>query len=111
MKKFFFIAIILFLQPCFGQDWLQWGGPKGNFIVETKNLAENWPAEGPKLIWKRPLGEGYSTILYKDGQLYTMFSKGKNEIIISLDSKTGKLLWHFVIPVDNGNHLITHCKM
>jgi len=85
--------IILYPHTCLGQDWLQWGGPKGNFIVETKNLAEDWPADGPKRLWKRSLGEGYSTILYKEGRLYTMTSEGDSEIVISLDAKTGETIW------------------
>ena len=88
--------LVLILQPCFpgiAQDWLQWGGPGGNFIVENHGLAEKWPAGGPRHLWKRPLGEGYSSILYKDGRLYTMTSNRTEEIIISLDASTGETLW------------------
>jgi len=94
IKLFVLIFCITFLSnPCFSQDWLQWGGPNGDFTVKTKGLIEKWPNDGPKHLWKRPLGEGYSTILYKNDQLYTMTSKGDYEIIISLDAQTGETIW------------------
>ena len=32
-------------------DWLQWGGPAGDFTVEVEGLAEWWPPEGPETLW------------------------------------------------------------
>lgn len=92
----FIIFLLLILQPCltsFAQDWLQWGGPEGNFKIESQGLAMKWPVKGPRLLWKRPLGEGYSSILHKDGRLYTMTSDGTKEIIISMDAQTGETVW------------------
>lgn len=79
-------------------NWLQWGGPSGDFKVNTTGLADKWPENGPEMLWERTLGEGYSTILYKDEKLYTMYSNGDEEIVISLDSKTGKTLWKYSYP-------------
>lgn len=77
-----------------GDDWLQWGGPNGDFTVDSKGLVEKWPAGGPKQLWKRPLGEGYSAILYDDGQLFTEYSIGEDTaFVISLDAQTGATIW------------------
>jgi len=75
------------------EDWLQWGGPNGDFTVATKGLAEKWPEGGPKQLWKRPLGEGYASILFKDGMLFTGYSEGDDEIVVSLDAATGATNW------------------
>ncbi len=82
----------------YAQDWLQWGGPTGDFHVKTTELSDKWPEAGPKLLWKRTLGEGYSTILQKDGKLYTMYSDSLKETIISLETKTGKTIWEYSYP-------------
>ena len=42
--------------------WPQFGGPLRNFTSPSKGLANTWPAEGPRKVWSRPLGEGYSGI-------------------------------------------------
>ena len=76
-------------------DWAQWGGPHRNFISETKGLAATWPATGPRRVWQRELGEGYSAIAVERGMLFTMYRKGENEIAVALDAATGKTIWEY----------------
>jgi len=76
-----------------GPDWFQWGGPHRNFTSDTTGIASSWPATGPKLLWKRALGEGYSAISVDQGRLFTMYRKGDQEVAIALDAKTGATLW------------------
>ena len=76
-------------------DWAQWGGPHRNFISETKGLAPSWPATGPRHLWDRKLGEGYSAIAVEAGMLFTMYRKGDNEVAVALDAATGKTLWEY----------------
>jgi outer membrane protein assembly factor BamB len=73
--------------------WTQWGGPNRNFKMEVKGLANTWPEKGPRQLWSRELGEGYSGIAAVAGQLYTMYRQGDREIVIALDEKTGKTIW------------------
>jgi outer membrane protein assembly factor BamB len=75
--------------------WLQWGGPNRNFKVAAQGLKDNWPAEGPKRLWSRALGDGHSAILFENGKLYTMYSNGDRETVISLDASTGRTLWEY----------------
>ena len=83
--SFMLIALVAVLSPgAFAEDWLQWGGPNGDFTVDAKGLAESWPTEGPRQLWKRPLGDGYSSILCKGGQLFTEYSSGDEGVVISL---------------------------
>jgi len=74
-------------------NWPQWGGPQRNFMVDAKGLAETWPANGPKRLWSRELGEGHSSIIVDADRLYTMYSKGEQEFVVALDRATGKTIW------------------
>lgn len=74
-------------------DWPQFGGPARNFTVEGPALADAWPAEGPKPLWKRELGEGYAGIAIDGTRLYTMLQRGSQELITALDAATGATLW------------------
>jgi outer membrane protein assembly factor BamB len=76
-------------------DWTQWGGPHRNFTSESKGLATSWPATGPRRLWQRELGEGYSSIAVERGMLFTMYRKGENEVAIALDAATGKTIWEY----------------
>jgi outer membrane protein assembly factor BamB len=76
-------------------NWPQFGGPHRNFTSDATGLASSWPPSGPKKLWSRPLGEGYSGIAVDNGALYTMYRRGDDEVAIALDAATGKTLWEY----------------
>ena len=80
--------------------WEQWGGPTRNFVVKTKGLAASWPEKGPRQLWKRDLGEGYSAVVSDGATLYTMYSRGTQEVVVALASDTGKTLWEHTYEAD-----------
>ncbi|HEV1287745.1 MAG TPA: PQQ-binding-like beta-propeller repeat protein [Bryobacteraceae bacterium] len=84
-------------------EWPQFGGPDRNFMVDSKGLADAWPAGGPKKLWMRPLGEGYSEISVDQGALYTMYRKGEQEVAIAMDAATGKTRWEYAYNASFGN--------
>ncbi len=94
-------------------QWLQWGGPNGDFSVSGDGLAKAWPSEGPKQLWSRPLGDGYSSITTDGGTLYTMYweaqlnpnddetvKRNGKEVVIALDAATGKTKWEHKYDVN-----------
>src|ERR1051325_6198888 len=104
-------------------QWPQWGGPNRDFKVDSPPLADAWPAAGPKKLWSRPLGEGFSGIVVSDGRLFTMYNRGARgqssgeEVIAAKDASTGQTLWEYadrqsftndaeVGPVPNASPLV-----
>jgi outer membrane protein assembly factor BamB len=99
-------------------DWPQWGGPNRDFKAPSQGLATSWPASGPKELWSRPLGEGYSAIAAEGGVLYTQyrpltgsaspavakFAGSNPEVVAALDAASGRTLWEHVYeaPVPPG---------
>ena len=79
-------------------SWNQWGGPERNFMIEAKGLADTWPDEGPEKIWRRELGDGYSTIAVDSEVLYTMYRTDQDEFTVALDRMTGETIWEHRIP-------------
>src|SRR5215218_9796974 len=86
------LCTLLFSMPAAG-DWLQWGGPSRNFQVPAALRPPTWPASGPNELWTRDLGDGYSSMLIAGNTLYTMYRKGASDVVIALDSATGKTIW------------------
>jgi outer membrane protein assembly factor BamB len=90
--------------------WPQWGGPHGDFKASATGLADQWPETGPKQLWRRDLGDGYSSIAHDGKRLYTMYrprdeEKNKtDEYIVALDPNTGKTVWEFkyAAPFEEG---------
>lgn len=83
------------IQAPAGEDWPVWGGKNRDFIVNTSGLANAWPASGPKKLWTRPLGDGYSAIAEEGGVLYTAFRRRVSDVVTALDAATGKIIWEY----------------
>jgi len=79
--------------------WTQWGGPHRNFTTDAPPLKDAWPATGPRVVWKRALGEGYSAPSVEDGVLYTMYGRPKEEVVLAADAGTGRTLWERPNPM------------
>jgi outer membrane protein assembly factor BamB len=82
-----------------GVPWTQWGGPHRNFQTEATGLKDTWPAGGPRVIWKRPLGEGYSSPVVENDVLYTMYGRPREEVVLAANAETGATLWEHVTPM------------
>src|SRR6185503_21362675 len=68
--------------------WTQWGGPHRNFQTEASGIKDVWPATGPRVVWKRPLGEGYSTPVVENGVVYTMYGRPREEVVVAANAET-----------------------
>src|SRR5262249_17411789 len=82
--------------PAPSNDWLQWGGPRRDFVTPSTGLPSLWPANGPEKLWSRTLGDGYSGIAVEGTTLYTAYRRGTQDVITALDSRTGKTIWEYV---------------
>jgi outer membrane protein assembly factor BamB len=76
-------------------DWPQWRGPRRDGVSPEKDLLIDWPASGPKVLWKADCGEGFSSITVSGGRAITLFQNADRsaEIVICWDAETGKELW------------------
>ncbi|HEV3258513.1 MAG TPA: PQQ-binding-like beta-propeller repeat protein [Gemmataceae bacterium] len=75
-------------------DWPGWRGPDRTDVSTETGLLQEWPAGGPKLVWKATgLGGGFTTPSIAGGRIYLMGSKGREEYVMALDAKDGKHLW------------------
>ena len=91
-------------------DWPQWRGPnRDNQSTET-GLFRTWPAGGPKVLWKSPVGEGYAGVAIQGGRLFINdYDAAKKEHVVrALSMADGKEVWRWSYAVDiRPNHGIT----
>ena len=76
-------------------EWPQWRGLNRDGISDEVGILKEWPSSGPKVLWRVPLGEGFSGISVSQGRVYTMFSEGNDEFVVCLDASDGKEIWRF----------------
>src|SRR6185369_12745402 len=78
--------------PAPSKDWLQWGGPRRDFVTQSTGLPSLWPSNGPRKLWSRTLGDGYSGIAVEGTTLYTAYRRGSQDVVTALNAGDGKTL-------------------
>jgi outer membrane protein assembly factor BamB len=83
-------------------DWPQWQGQDRTAVSRETGLLQDWPKEGPKLLWKSDnLGGGFSTPSVAAGRVFGMGFRDKDEVVWALDEKTGAEVWSVKIADAN----------
>lgn len=78
-----------------GSDWPSFLGPTQDSKSEEKGLNPRWPAEGPRVVWQRELGDGYAICSVARGRLYQFDRVAGKARLVCLKSETGEELWKF----------------
>lgn len=117
-----FTAALILLLGCgslvSADDWPQWLGPQRDGVWRETGILEKFPAGGPRVLWRAPVGQGYAGPAVAAGKVIVTdyileqgqkspasgFSKrGRitgHERVLCLDEKTGKELWKHQYPVE-----------
>jgi outer membrane protein assembly factor BamB len=68
-------------------DVTTYRGPQNNGIYDETGLMKAWPADGPKLLWKQPLGQGYGGVSVVDGMVWIVSGSSAHLYGITLDGE------------------------
>jgi outer membrane protein assembly factor BamB len=90
-------------------DWPQWLGPKRDGVWRETGILDRFPKGGPKVLWRAPLGAGYTGPAVVGNRVYVMdrqavplakgaegFGKGGlsgKERVLCLNAADGKPVW------------------
>lgn len=73
-------------------DWPQFLGPNRNG-ASPEEIADTWPKEGPRILWQKPVGQGWSSPVAASNKLVLFHRVANQETIECLDPKSGETLW------------------
>ena len=74
--------------------WPEWRGPNSDGRVEDPSFRIG-PQDGLRIVWKRKLGTGYSSVSAVPGHVVTLFGDGKSDYVVSLDPDSGAEQWKY----------------
>lgn len=74
-------------------DVPQFFGPARDGVVRDAGLATNWAVNPPRLLWRQPIGGGWSAFAVVGQQAFTQEQRGPGELVTCYDPFTGQLLW------------------
>src|SRR5688500_3118887 len=88
------LSVVSHAQDTKGKNsWPRWRGPLHDGSLAGEELIEQFPADGPPILWIRELGQGYSGLAVVDGRIHTMTQTLYEQQLICLDAATGDTLW------------------
>ena len=82
--------VSLQLQP---DDWPRFRGPLGNGEVRGLEIATDWKAAPPRLVWRQRIGPAWSSMVVFGKWLFTQEQRGESETVVCLDAETGREIW------------------
>ena len=80
------------------EDWPNFLGPRANGISSETGLLDQWPTNGPPLLWENKIGTGYSAPSVRGDLLVLHHRLGDEEIVECFDAATGKPDWRYAYP-------------
>jgi len=96
-------------------DWPQFLGPTRDGVYTGNPIVDELPADGPRVIFKRKVGEGYAGPVVADGRLILFHRVGDEDVVECFDVKAleadddAKPLWQvkygtrYFDPLGKGN--------
>ena len=79
--------------PARGVSFPQFLGPTRSGVVPGVRLARDWSARPPRLVWRKPVGAGWSGFAIDRGVAITQEQRGPQEMVVAYDLLTGTPLW------------------
>ncbi len=92
-----------FLSRVTAHDWPNWRGPNHDGISIEKDWLDQWPKNGPAILWKASVGTGFSSFAVAKGRVYTMGNADEKDTIFCFDETSGKELWKYSYPAELGD--------
>jgi outer membrane protein assembly factor BamB len=88
-------ASALILAPAgaaWAADWPMYRNATHDGHSDEK-INTQWPANGPRVVWKVPMGPGFSAVSAAGNRAYVNAKKDGAEYCYCLDAATGKTVW------------------
>jgi outer membrane protein assembly factor BamB len=80
-------------------DSPQFLGPLRTASFPQQTLASDWSTDKPKLLWRHPIGAGWSSFAIVGHYGVTQEQRGEEELVTCYDLNDGKLQWAQATPV------------
>lgn len=80
------------------QDFNQFLGPAGGAGIDTLTLNPDWQTQPPTLLWKRPIGAGWSAFATCGDHAVTLEQRGDDEIVACYSLQSGAPEWSVAVP-------------
>ncbi|UUO07780.1 PQQ-like beta-propeller repeat protein [Blastopirellula sp. J2-11] len=89
-------ACLAIVSSALADDWPQWRGENRDGVWREDRILRKFPAEGPEVQWRAPIGSGYSGPTVASGKVYVtdrLVEPKQIERVHCFDERSGEKLW------------------
>jgi outer membrane protein assembly factor BamB len=79
-------------------QFLQFLGSQRSGVIDEPSFDIHWSEHPPKLLWKKPIGAGWSGFVAHHSLAYTMYQDENDEVLAAFDLVSGELRWSQRFP-------------
>ena len=76
-----------------GKNYPQFLGPHRDGTVQGIKLARDWSERPPQLLWRQPIGAGWSAFAVVGNSAITQEQRGEYEMVVCYDLMSGREQW------------------
>jgi outer membrane protein assembly factor BamB len=73
--------------------WTEFRGPGRTGIYAEAEILRGSPSGRLPLLWKRPVGGGYASVVVADGMIYTIEQRRQKEVVAAYALDSGREQW------------------
>ncbi len=96
----FLFVLFLGALNCAAEDWFRWRGPDGDGISRETDWKCDWTDGAPDIAWSRSVGTGFSSVVVKDGRVFTLGHVDDQDIVYCINAADGEVVWTFNYPAE-----------
>ena len=94
------LVVLMSVTESKSDDWPCLLGPTQDGRSSETNLLLTWPEAGPPVLWRQPLGPGYSPPVASGKRVIAFHRQDDREIIEAFDAHSGTSLWQHAYGTD-----------
>ncbi|MHC4610765.1 MAG: outer membrane protein assembly factor BamB family protein [Planctomycetota bacterium] len=74
-------------------DYPQFYGPRRDATLPGPRLARDWRSSPPRQLWRREVGEAWSSFAVVGTAAMTQEQRGEEEVVVRYDLESGRQVW------------------
>lgn len=95
LRPLWILLLLLAFGSASADDWPVFRGSNHDGISAEKNWMGPWPAGQPKVLWKKSVGTGYSSMSVASGRVYTLGNAANTDTLYCFEAGSGGENWKF----------------